>query len=311
MIVQIGAHGLRGHHGDPGAFQDVFPAIAELGVPVVDHVPAADILQPAALHGFIPCDLSHVGLIGVLGDAENLHLARAEVDGEQNIVGLLPKPSPNIDGKEVGGDQHISFVGDELLPVMIPGPLGSVPLAISLQDGTNGSRREGDQTQDQHSGDPNLTPGRILLRHPQNHLLDGSRGARVTGTPLALNAELPGSPQAIPALDGLRLGHRSDLGQSLPSNRGAGHREADAPSICEANNRAGWQVLSRDGELVAEVGQLSEQALVLTGRDGRSNQPDEEGGRVHGGTQDSTTQGVSNRLMLMPSQWIVDDRMVA
>ena len=77
----------------------------------------------------------------MLGDAHDLDPARAEVDGEQHIVGPLAQPADDIDGEKVDGDQLIAVVSDERLSGRIGAAPGRWHDAMAIEDRRNRSVR--------------------------------------------------------------------------------------------------------------------------------------------------------------------------
>ena len=43
------------------------------------------------------------------GHAEDLHVSRSEVDGEQHIVGTLAQPADDIDSEKIGSDKGLQL----------------------------------------------------------------------------------------------------------------------------------------------------------------------------------------------------------
>ena len=260
---------------DASVSQNLLPAWAKLPVAIVNQVAATNLLQPTIVHGLIPGSLSHVGFIGVLRDAKDLDLPRAQVDCKEDVVGLLARPCPDVDREEVGGNQAVHLVGDEALPVAVSDPLRCMLETMPFQDGSDGARREGDQTEDEHASDAHLTPGRILLGHAQHNLLNRSLRAWLARS-ATVSAQLPCAPQTFPALDRFALGDRCYLGESLPADSSSMSSEAQSPDISEAEACVRRQLFSVVSDLRSEVGDLGDEHLVLFGSNGRSDQPREE-----------------------------------
>jgi RHS Repeat len=283
--IAIGTLGRGGYRGDAGLLQDMRPMFAELRVTIMDQVAAADLLEPAsAFHGHVASDLHHERLIAMLRDAQDLDLAGAQVDGEEDIVGPLdqsaPTHGPGIDGEEVGGNESIGLLGHEALPAPVGGSSRGRLESMPGEDGSDGARREGDQAEDQHPGDPQLPPGGVLCGHAQDYLLNVSRHAWTTDA-ATLDAQQALPAQPFPALDGLGLGDGGNLCQPLPAHCRTGAGEAQTPFISKGKALPRRHPCMQVRDLIIQMGNLGPEELVLPGNDRRSDQSDKECDVVH------------------------------
>jgi hypothetical protein len=288
--IEVGAMWRDADCLDALCLQAALPPLAEVAAPVVDEVLGSDLLQPAVLVGRVAHRLDHELLVGVIGHPEDLDLARGQVDGEQDIVGRGAEQSGDIHGEEVGRHQLVHLLGDEGLPGRVGRPLGSRLETMAIQDRRDGAGSEIDVQLQQLAANPLLTPGRVLLGHPDDRFLDllvGLGPAR----PRAGDAQLALLQQPEPAADGRPLGDGGDLGQPLPAHAASGPGQPLAPGIREPEGLVLGKLRLEEGDLDALVGQLGDQGLVLPGEDGSRDEPDQEGHAVH-----KTVEGLENSV---------------
>ncbi len=88
--VETGTVGRDRQRLDAGFVQDVLPGGGELGVAVVDEVPRAETLEESTFSGLVFGRLHHESLMRMIGHAQDAHLPRGQVDGEQDVECLLP-----------------------------------------------------------------------------------------------------------------------------------------------------------------------------------------------------------------------------
>ncbi len=281
--IAVGTVGWDLDRGDirAGCPQDALPGLAELAIPVVDQVAAANLLQPAPVCGRLPGDLGHVGFVAVLGDTTDLNLPGRQVDAKEDIVGLRPVLALDLGGEEVGRHENVRVSADEGLPGGIGAARRSRCEPVALQDSGNGPGRDGQQEHGEDASDTLLTPDRVLRGQALDDLLDGNLDARTTSTN-PLDAQLAGLAHALPALHGLGFGDGGDLGQALPTHGGACLSQPHAPSVGEAEPVIRAKLLMAQGQLGAQMHDFRKQLLVLPGREGGGHQPDQEGCGVHG-----------------------------
>ena len=266
---------------DVGMLQNALPGIAELSVSVVDEGAAPDPLQPSILGSGLPGDLGHVGLVGVLGDAQDLDRSCLQVDPEEDIVGLRACRGLHLGGEEVRCYQDVRVLGDEGLPGGVGAADGRGRVALALEDRGDGARRDGQQEHGQDARDALLAPDRILGGQSTDDLFDGSLDARSAPSG-PLDAQLSGLPQPLPALDGLGLGDGGDLGQSLPAHGCFGAGKAQPPAVREREAMALGQLLAQIRDLCPEIGDLGDEHLILPGSESGSDEAGEERQIVHG-----------------------------
>ena len=279
--VEVGAVGWDSSRLDTALAQDPFPGFAELGVAVVDQIPAADLLKPAGANiGTITRDLSHIGHIRMLGHAQDLDVSGSEMDGKQHIVGSLTQPADDIDGEEVGGHELVDVIGNEVFPGRVLTPLWRRADAMAVQDGGNGSVRQADVHLPQLSSNVQAAPDGVVGRHLDNQSFDLIAGPW-SPRRRSFSPELSGQHQAMPLADGPGLRHGGDLSQALPTDLSSSSGETLPPAVGEGNAMAFRQLLAVVAVFGSEEGVLSDQHLVLFDQDVGSDQTGEERQAVH------------------------------
>lgn len=218
----------------------------------MDQVFHPHLLQPAGLRGGnVLSDLRHVGFVGMFGDAQDMHVACAEMNGEQNIVGGLAQQADDIHREEIRSGQHIQMVADETLPRRVGSSLWCRLNTVAVEYGTDGTRRNLD-LQFQFSLNALLAPGGILGSHPDDQCFYLTVSTRAPGFSVFDDTQLTFSHQSEPPPDGRRLGHGRDLGHALSANPGSSACQAFAPLIGEVELGPGRELVAKETVLGPE-----------------------------------------------------------
>jgi hypothetical protein len=113
--VQIGAPRWQRDPLHACRIDDLLKRGAELAVSVVNEVlPWSQ--EPPLRHRHVPGHLHHPGCIGMRCYPCHMHLAAAQVNKEQHIVGHQSVPRPHLGAEEVGCHQYIHMGADKFVP---------------------------------------------------------------------------------------------------------------------------------------------------------------------------------------------------
>src|ERR1700730_1584060 len=135
--VQVRASRGYGERVDMTRVDDRAEGTRVFRVPIMQKV--ATVLQDTPfLHRYIPGYLLHPSLIGVNGDAGDVHPSGLEVDEEENVVGHQPAQREHLHTEEIGSCQYRQVRSDERCPRGRALPLRGRRYAVAPQNIADG-----------------------------------------------------------------------------------------------------------------------------------------------------------------------------
>jgi hypothetical protein len=158
--------------------------------------------------------LLHPERIGVSRHTRQIYAAALELNKEEDIVGDETAPSQHFHGEEVHPGEHRHVRSNEVFPSRGLTPFRCGRDSMPSENVSNRLIGNAMTEVGQCSGDPVITPARILFGHlyDQTDNLSGNRWPTKTLAMLG-TIELPGDEPAVPGENSFRPGDHGDFGQ--------------------------------------------------------------------------------------------------
>ena len=141
---------------DALAPEDVIEPCGELGVSVTEQEPGAQ-LAVLELPGQVPSLLGHPLAGRVSGASCEVDATAAELDEEEDVE---PGQPDGVDGEEVGGQDLVGVLADELAPGALAAP-GSREQVVSAEDLADGEVGTAVAESEQFTLDATVAPARV------------------------------------------------------------------------------------------------------------------------------------------------------
>ena len=167
--------------------------------------------------GQVAPDLVHPQPVRNRCDAGDLHLPRRQFDEEQHDEPLQSAPRPRFDGEEVGGNDQIPVLLEELLPGGLSFPLRRRLNSVPRQDLSDRAATDVVPQIGECALDSPIAPGAVLIRQAHDQLLNLLRRPRSSGAPFLAAVVLLRDQTAVPGQQRLGRDDRAQLDQHLPS----------------------------------------------------------------------------------------------
>jgi hypothetical protein len=257
MVEQLSTHGphpalgdrvrLRRPIGQPDDLdaltsEDVVERAGELGVTVAEQEPGAR-LAVLQLPGQVASLLGHPLAGRVEGAAGEVDAAAGELDEEEDVE---PGQPDGVDGEEVGGQDLVGMLADEL----VPGALAAAwsrEQAVAAEDLADGEVRAAMAEAEEFALDAAVAPARVFAGEAEDELVEFGRSRALPTRAPAVGGPLATDEVTVPPEQGLGAGQEGEPG-------GPGEDAADG---CEEDAIGGlpaWtaDLAFEDAELVAE-----------------------------------------------------------